>query len=120
MSWEYREIINWLKEFHPDIYEKWYIHTKPKRDREEAKLNAKISEVQNWLDDLKDHPRWKTQEEWRKAIQLCIDEINSNDDYDTRQNYWNGIKALAGRHPEFPTRRAVFNNTHWQERSEEE
>ena len=120
MNWDYNEIIQWLKEVHRDIYDEWNLHIKDRRDREIAKLNAKVSEVQNWLNDLENHPRWKTQEDWRRAIQLCIDEINNSEDYDKRQTYWDGIKALAGRHPEFPTRRAVFNNTHWQERSEEE
>jgi len=112
MNWDYREIVNWLKEFHPDIYEKWYIHTKPRRDLEAKRIKEKFDAVQKWLDEMKDHPRWKNQDDFRKAIQMSLDMYNDVEDEEERANVWNSIIALAGRHPSFPKRRGI--------RSEEE
>jgi len=112
MNWDYREIVNWLKEFHPDIYDAWYLHTKPKRDLEAKRLKEKFDAVQKWLDEMKDHPRWKNQDDFRKAIQMSLDMYNTTDDEEKRADMWNAIRALAGSHPTFPTRKGI--------RSEEE
>ena len=61
---------------------------------------------------MKDHPRWKNQDDFRKAIQMSLDMYNTTDDEEERANMWNAIRALAGSHPTFPKRRGI--------RSEEE
>ena len=107
-----KEVLIWLKENHPYVYEEYMAHTKPQRDLEAKRLKEKFDAVQKWLDELKDHPRWKGQDDWRTAIQLSLDMFNETDDEEKRANMWNAIRALAGRHPTFPKRRGT--------RSEEE
>jgi len=103
----------WLKVNHPDVYEEYMAYTKPQRDLEVKRLKEKFDAVQKWLDELKDHPRWKTQDSFRKALQMSLDMYNTTDDEEERANIWVAIRALGSSHPSFPTRRRMF-------RSEEE
>ena len=107
-----KEVLIWLKENHPDVYEEYMAYTKPQRDLEAKRIKEKFDAVQKWLDELKDHPRWKTQDNWQKAVQMTLDMYNTTDDEEERANMWSSVLALAGRHPSFPKRRGT--------RSEEE
>jgi len=103
---------DWLLNNHPQVLEEWLAHTKPQRDLEAKRIKEKFDAVQKWLDELKDHPRWKTQDSWQKAVQMTLDMYNTTDDEEERANMWSSVLALAGRHPSFPKRRGT--------RSEEE
>ena len=116
-----KEVLIWLKENHPDVYEEYMAYTKPQRDLEAKRLKEKFDAVQKWLDELEDHPRWNTQNDFRKAIQMTLDMyIETNDEFEdederadeVRANLWSAILALAGNHPSFPKRKGI--------RSEEE
>ena len=98
----------WLKVNHPDVYEEYMAYTKPQRDLEVKRLKEKFDAVQKWLDELKDHPRWKNQDDWRKAIQATLDMYNEEpDNEEMRATYWNAIRSLASSHPTSPFRRYV-------------
>ncbi len=100
MNWDYREIVNWLKEFHPDIYDKWYIHTQPKRDLEAKRLKEKIDAIQKWLDE-----DTEINDDSRKVIQFSLDMFNQAEDNEQRRNSWNIMLAYVRNLPHFPYRR---------------
>lgn len=100
-----KEVLIWLKENHPVVYEEYMAYTKPKRDLEAKRIKEKFDAVQKWLDELKDHPRWKEQHNWRKALQMSLDMYNETDDAEEIASIWNTIRALGSSHPAFPTRK---------------
>ena len=97
---------NWLLNNHPQVLEEWLAHTKPKRDLEAKRIKQKFDEVQKWLDEMKDHPRWKNQDDFRKAIQFSLDMYYQDpDNEESRETYWSAIRSLASSHPSFPRSR---------------
>lgn len=104
---------DWLLKNHPQVLEEWLAHIKPERDLEAKRIKEKFDEVQMWLNEIEDHPRWKSQDDFRKAIQMSLDLYYEDPDNEERRTtYWNAIRSLGSSHPSFPTRKGI--------RSEEE
>jgi len=102
------DMAGWLKNNHPQVLEEWLLYTKPQRDLEAKRIKEKFDEIQRWLNTMEDHPRWKRQDDWIKAIQTTLDLYYEDpDDEEQRTTYWNAIRSLASSHPSSPFRRYV-------------